>query len=81
MRGPNESLCWDKNVHDIDTNNNNPELLALSTLEILNVDEDFVSKLKGAYSACNYFSNENIESRLRQKLRKIMTDCFDITIV
>ena len=71
MRGPNESLCWDGNVHDIDTDGNDPALLALSTLEILNVNDDFfLSKLKGEFFSCNYFSNENIERRLRQKCEK-----------
>ena len=31
---------------DIDTNGNGPALLALSTLEALNVDDDFLSNLK-----------------------------------
>ena len=35
LRGSDESLWWDKNVHDIDTNGNNPSFLALSTLEII----------------------------------------------
>ena len=47
---PDESLLWDGKVHGIDTNGNNPALLALSTLEALKVDNDFLSILKGAYS-------------------------------
>jgi len=45
---PCETLWWDVNVHDIDTNANDPSTLALSTLDILNVDDEFLSKLKGA---------------------------------
>ena len=55
---------------DIDTNGNDPAILALSTLESLNVDDDFLSNLKGAYSTCAYFSNDNKERRLRQKMEK-----------
>ena len=57
-------------MHDIDTNGNGPALLALSTLESLNVDNDFLSNLKSAYSICAYFSNDNNERRLRQKIEK-----------
>jgi hypothetical protein len=59
-----------KCVLNIDTNGNDPVLLALSTLEILDVDDDFLSISKGAYSSCSYFSNENIERRMRQKIEK-----------
>jgi hypothetical protein len=41
-----ESLWWDRNVPDIGTDGNDPSLLALSTLEILNMDDDFLSILK-----------------------------------
>ncbi len=58
-----ESRCGDVIVLDIDTNGNGPALLVLSTLEALNVD--YISNLKGAYSTCAYFSNENNERRLR----------------
>ncbi len=58
---PDGSLWWDGKVPDIDTNGNVPKLLALSTLESLNVDDDFMSNLKGAYSTCAYFSNDNNE--------------------
>ena len=47
---PDECLGWDGKVHDIDTNGNGPALLALSTLEALDVDDDLMSILKGAYS-------------------------------
>ena len=50
---------------DIDTNGNDPVLLALSTLK-LNVDDDPLSKLKKAFSACSYFSDENELRRKRQ---------------
>jgi hypothetical protein len=36
----------------------------------LNVDDDFLSNLKGTYSTCAYFSNDNNERRLRQKIEK-----------
>jgi len=70
LRGPDESLWWYGNVLDIDTNGNDPALLALSALEILNVADDFRSKLKGVYSSCSCFSNENIERRLRRKIER-----------
>jgi len=57
-------------VLEIHSNGNDPALLALSILEALNVDDDFMSKLKGAYSIFAYFCNENIERRLRQKIEK-----------
>jgi hypothetical protein len=61
MRRLDERLLWDGNVHGIDTNGNDPTLLSLSTVELLNGDEEFLSKLKGAYTSCSYLSNENIE--------------------
>ena len=68
LRGPDERLSRDGNAHGIDTNGSGPALLALSTLEILNVDDDFLSKLKGAFSSCIDCSYENIERRLRKKI-------------
>ena len=44
-------------MFDIDTNNNDPALLVLSGLYLLNVDADFLSKLKRSHSSCSYFSN------------------------
>jgi len=41
MRGLDESIWWGGNVHGIDTNSNDPALLTLSTLEILNGDDEF----------------------------------------
>ena len=35
-----------------------------------------MSKLKGAYSSCNYFSNENIERRSRQEIEKASDGLF-----
>ncbi len=55
---------------DISNNGNDHALQAQSTLEKLNVDDDFLSQLKGAYSACNFFSNENIERRKRPLIEK-----------
>jgi len=68
LRKSDESLWWDENGLDINTNGNDPVIFELSKLEIINVDDDFMSKLEGAYSSCNYFSNEKIERRLRQKI-------------
>ena len=70
MYMPDESFWWDGKVFDMYTNGNGHALLALSTLEILNVDDDYLSNLKGAYSTCAYFPNENNERRFRQKIEK-----------
>ena len=70
MSKPDESLYWNGKVHDINTNGNGPALLKLSTLEVLHVDGDFLSNLKGAYATCAYFSNDNNERRLRQQIEK-----------
>ena len=70
VRMPDNRFWWDGNVPSIDTNGNDPTLLALSTLEILNVGDDFLSKLKEAYSSCTVFSSENSERRSRQKIQK-----------
>jgi len=51
-------------------NGNDPALLAQTTFQSLNVDDDFLSQLKGAYSSCNYFSDENIGRRTRQLIEK-----------
>ncbi len=81
---------------DVDTNGNDLALLALSTLEILNVDDDFLSKLKGTYSTRTYFCNKNIKRRSRQEIEespdklfsyhKSSSDspsgkCFDLSVV
>ena len=52
------------------SNGNGPALKALSTLEALNVNDNFLTNLKGAYSTCAYFSDDTDESRLRQKIEK-----------
>jgi len=58
-------------VHDIIYNGNDLALLlALTTFQSLNVDDDFLSQLKGAYSSCNYFSHENISRRNRLLIEK-----------
>ena len=49
MCRPDESLSLDGKVPNIDTYDNDPALLTLSTLEALNVDDDFLSNLNGAY--------------------------------
>jgi hypothetical protein len=74
-----ESLWWDGKVPDIDTNVNGPKFSALESLEASNVNDDFLSNLKGACFTCAYFSNENIERRLRKKLRNHPTGYLDIT--
>ena len=66
---------------DIDTNGNGPAILALSTLESLNVNDDFLSNLKGAYSACAYFSNDNNERKLRQRIEKSSDGLFRYLVV
>jgi len=53
-----ESLWWDGELLDVINNGNEPTLLALSTKE-LNVDVEFLTKLKEAYSSCIYFFEEN----------------------
>jgi len=45
-----ESLLGDGKVHGIDNIGNDPALIALSTME-LNINDDFLSKMKGAYSS------------------------------
>ena len=56
-------------MHGIDMNGNAPTLLTLSTMK-LNIDDDFLSRLKGAYSSCSYFSDENELRRKRQNILK-----------
>jgi hypothetical protein len=51
-------------------------LLALTTFQSLNVDDDFLSQLKRAYSSCNYFSDENIGRRKRQLIKKLSDGLF-----
>ena len=56
-------LCWDGNAPDIFYNGSDLALLALTTFQELNADDDFMSQLKGTYSSCNYISDENIGRR------------------
>ncbi len=65
-----DSLWKNGNLLDIVYNGSDPALLALATFQSLNVDDDFLSKLKGAYSSCNYLSDENIGRRKRQLIEK-----------
>jgi len=51
-------------------NCSDPVLLALTTFQSLNVDDDFLSQLKRAYFSCNYFSDDNIGRRKRQLIEK-----------
>jgi hypothetical protein len=60
-----DSLWWDGNVLGIIYNDSEPALLALTTFQSLNFDDDFMSQLKGAYSSCNYFFVENIGRKKR----------------
>ena len=39
-------------------------------MEALNVDDDYLSILKGAYSTCAYFSNDNNERRVKLEIEK-----------
>ena len=71
-----ERLWWDGKLSHIDTNGNDLALPTLSTLEALNVDDDFLSILKGAYFTSSYFSNDNNERRLRQKFEKLSDGLF-----
>ncbi len=70
MYSPDLNLWWEGNVPGIIYNGNDPALRALSTLETLNVDDDFLSQLKWAYSTCNFFYDVNIERRKRQSIVK-----------
>ncbi len=65
MYRPEDILWWDGNVPDIIYSGSEHVLLALTTFQELNVDDDFLSQLKGAYSSCNYFSNDKIGRRKR----------------
>jgi hypothetical protein len=78
---PEDILWWDGNVPALIHNGNDPALMALTTFQSLNVVDDFMSQLKGAYSSCNYFSIENIGRRKRKLFRYHPTDCFGITIL
>jgi len=69
-----DSLWWDGNVPDIIYNVNDHALLTLSTFQSLNVDDDFLSQLKGAYFSFNYFSNENIASKRKKRLIEKSSD-------
>jgi hypothetical protein len=57
-------------VPDVIYNGSDPALLALTTFQSLNVDDDFLSQLKGAYYSCNYFSDDNIGRRKRHLIEK-----------
>jgi hypothetical protein len=57
-------------VHDIIYNGNDPTLLAMTPFQSLNVDDDFMSQFKGAYSSCTYFYDENIGRRKRPLIEK-----------
>ncbi len=70
MYRPEDSLWWDGNMLDIMYNGSDPALMALTTFEELNVDDDFLSQLKGSYSSCNYFSYDNTGRRKRQLIEK-----------
>ena len=73
---PEDSLWWDGNVPAIIFSASDPALLALTTFQSLNVDDDFMSQLKGAYSSCNYFSYENIGRRKRRLIEKSSNKIF-----
>jgi hypothetical protein len=50
-------LWWEYNVTNLCYKNNDIALLVLSA-DIVSVDDDFLTKLKLAYSSCPYFSDE-----------------------
>jgi hypothetical protein len=54
------ALWWDNNVPDLCYQNNDTALLVLFADNVF-VDDDFLTKLKSAYSLCPYFSDENKE--------------------
>ena len=55
-------------MHGIDTKCNDPVLLALSTMK-LNVDDDFMPRLKAAYFSCSCFFDKN---ELRHRIHNIV---------
>ena len=67
---PKDSLWWDGCVPGIIYNGNDPALMALTTFQSLNVDDDFPNQLRGAYSSCDYFFDENIGRRKRLLIEK-----------
>jgi hypothetical protein len=69
-RQAEDSLWWNKSVPSIIYNGNDHALLALTTFQSLNVDDDFLSQLKGAYSSRSYIFDGNIDRRERQMIEK-----------
>ena len=64
-------------MSEIVYNHNDPALLTLSTVDSmsmsniqLNVDDDFLTRLKGAYSDCKYFNVENTSRQIGQGVHK-----------
>ena len=55
-----ENSWWDGEVFYVIYNGSEPALLEISTKE-LNVDVDFLTKLKEAYSSCNYLQRRNVQ--------------------
>ena len=51
------ALRWDGNVSDLCYQSNDTALLVLLADTVF-VDDDFLTKLKSAYSSCSYFSDE-----------------------
>jgi len=52
------ALWWEGKVHDLCYQSNDIALLVHSA-DIFCVDDDFLTKLKTAYSSCSYFADEN----------------------
>jgi len=46
MYRPEDSLWWDGNVPEIISNGSDPALLALTTFQSLNVDDDFLVSIE-----------------------------------
>ena len=59
LRMPAElyALWWDGKVPDLCYQSNDASLLVLSA-DMISVDDDFLTKLKNAYSSCSYFADE-----------------------
>ena len=51
------ALWWDGNVLDLCYQNNETSLFVLSA-DTISVDDDFLTRLKSAYSSCPYFFDE-----------------------
>jgi len=53
------ALRWDRNVHDLCCQDNYDASLVISA-DTISVDDDFLTKLKNAHSACSHLFDEKI---------------------